>query len=206
MNFNQGALKMNWLAHVYLSTSNTDYRLGNLIADFIKNETWHGMSRQLAAGISCHRKIDVFTDSHQNVKRSKKRLNGGLSLLNGIAVDVFYDHILTRNWSTFSSIPLRTFLDDFYSDALPAAENFPQHVKEFVTSVIEGDRLGLYDDISGVERAFTRIDNRLSDRVLKRGRLRDIMPSIHQNYVDLEEDFMEFFPQLNDYAKNLHQN
>ena len=196
---------MNWLAHVHLSSLNIDYRLGNLIADLVKNSTWPGMSRQLLAGIQGHRKIDAFTDRHQVVKRSKSRLQGRLSLLNGIAVDVFYDHMLTRHWSKFSDLPLRPFLNGFYEDILPASIDFPEAPKAFVKSVADNDRLARYAELSGVEKALERIDSRLSERVLKRGCVLEVMPSIEANYQFLETDFLEFYPELKQYAQGLHK-
>ncbi len=186
---------MNWLAHLYLSEPNTEFRLGNVMTDALKGQRWPGMSGDFISGINCHHEIDFYTDRNAIVDRSKSRLEGN-PRLRGIVVDVFYDHLLTLNWQTYEEVPMREFLDNFYKQALRASEQFPEMASEFVQSMVKSDRLARYGDLGEVEWAYGRIDSRLSDRALQAGRLVDFMPSLKEQHKNLEADFAEFFPQL----------
>lgn len=186
---------MNWLAHLHLSEVNTDFQLGNVMTDALKGQSWQDMSDDFIRGINCHHEIDAFTDSHAIVDTSKARLKGN-PRLRGVAVDVFYDLLLTRNWQQYSTQTMREFLDDFYQRALPQCRVYPSLAREFVESLVESDRLGRYDKMSDIEDAFERIDSRLSDRVLQRGRLVEFMPSLKLHYEHLETDFAKFYPLL----------
>jgi len=186
---------MNWLAHLYLSEPNTEFRLGNVMTDALKGQRWPGMSDDFISGIECHHEIDYFTDRNAIVDRSKARLKGN-PRLRGIAVDVYFDHLLTQHWQTYEELSLREFLDHFYERALRSSEQFPEMAREFVTSMVKSDRLSRYGDLSELEWAYGRIDSRLSDRALKGGRLVDFMHSLKEQHKNLEADFAEFFPQL----------
>ena len=186
---------MNWLAHLYLSKPNTEFRLGNVMTDALKGQRWPGMSDELIAGRDGHHEIDVFTDRNAIVDRSKSRLTGN-PRLRGIVVDVFYDHLLTQQWRTYEELPMREFLDNFYEKALRVSEQYPEMANEFVTSMVKSDRLARYVDLSDLDWTYGRIDSRLSDRALRNGRLVDFMHSLKEQYKNLETDFAEFFPQL----------
>ncbi|MCF6311491.1 MAG: ACP phosphodiesterase [Verrucomicrobiales bacterium] len=186
---------MNWLAHLHLSEMTTDFQLGNVMTDALKGQRWPGMSDDFIRGIECHHAIDAFTDSHPVVDTSKARLKGN-PRLRGVAVDVFYDLLLTRNWQHYSAQTMRKFLEDFYQRALPQCRSYPPLAREFVESLVESDRLGRYGKMSDIEGAFERIDSRLSERVLQRGRLVEFMPSLKLHYEHLETDFRNFYPLL----------
>ncbi len=64
---------LNWLAHVFLSEPDVEFRLGNLLADIVRGEELRRMSAGFQRGVQKHKQIDAFTDSHPLVKRSRSR-------------------------------------------------------------------------------------------------------------------------------------
>jgi len=134
---------MNWLAHVALSNNETKHQLGNLIADVVKGRSWEGMPEASIRGMETHLRIDTFTDANPIVKRCMSRL-GDTGKLRSVVIDITFDHMLTKNWDKFHDIPLRAFLDQFYRNAKPIIQDFPDEAKSFVESVIEQDRLEDY--------------------------------------------------------------
>src|SRR5690348_4103786 len=100
---------MNWLAHLYLSEANPEFRLGNLLADIASRESLVSLPEAFQRGIAQHRRIDAFTDSHPVVRRSIQRFNPPLRRFGNILCDVFYDHFLARDWDSYSSEPLSPF-------------------------------------------------------------------------------------------------
>jgi acyl carrier protein phosphodiesterase len=89
---------MNWLAHLFLSKQNIEYRVGNLLPDFLPITELVKFSQPFQEGITCHRIIDSFTDSHPIVKNSITRIPATYKRFGGILTDVFYDHFLAKNW------------------------------------------------------------------------------------------------------------
>ena len=87
---------MNFLAHLVLSPKETDYITGNIVADFLKGSDRKFVSKGFQSGISMHRFVDKFTDTHVLVKTSKDKLKNHFRLLSGVFIDVFYDHFLAN--------------------------------------------------------------------------------------------------------------
>ena len=116
---------MNLLWHALLSGPETEVRLGNLLADFVKGRDRRSMSPAFLEGVRQHQVIDAFTDSHPIVSRSKARIRD-YPHVTGILVDVFYDHFLTLHWERYSPVSLEDFTAGLYAGlkshpiALPA--------------------------------------------------------------------------------------
>src|SRR6266850_1875154 len=105
---------MNWLAHLYLSEPNPEFRLGNLLADIAPDRSLASLPAAFQRGIAQHRRIDAFTDSHPVVRRSIQRFAPPFRRFGSIVCDVFYDHFLARDWDSYSSEPLSTFAQSVY--------------------------------------------------------------------------------------------
>ena len=88
---------MNYLAHIYLSGDRELIRIGNFIADHIKGKKYQAFSQGIQKGILLHRQIDSFTDNHEIVRKSKRRLHERYGLYRGVIIDIFYDHYLAKN-------------------------------------------------------------------------------------------------------------
>ena len=101
---------VNYLAHLYLSPNDPESIIGNMCADFLFGTRSEDFSPGIRAGIRMHQEVDAFTDSHAVTLRSKKRLSASLRHFSHIAVDVFYDHYLAKNWPEFSPTPLEEFI------------------------------------------------------------------------------------------------
>ena len=105
---------MNHLAHLFLSQRDPSLMVGNFIADHIKTTKLSSFSEGVQDGILMHRAIDHFTDTHPIVRKSKERLFPKYSHYSAVLVDMFYDHILAKNWSTYSPISLKSFSESAY--------------------------------------------------------------------------------------------
>lgn len=60
--------------------------------------------------ILVHRAIDAFTDSHHLVLTAKCKFRTETRRFSGILLDIFYDHLLAKNWSSYSEEGLREFM------------------------------------------------------------------------------------------------
>ncbi|HEY9772008.1 MAG TPA: ACP phosphodiesterase [Coleofasciculaceae cyanobacterium] len=195
---------MNWLAHLLLAESNSEARLGNLLGDLVKGEQRQALNPRLQRGIECHQAIDIFTDRHLIVKRSKYRINSEYRRFAGILIDVFYDYVLANNWQDYSDIALAEFTTTVYaswSDYLEALPFYPQGV---VRRLIAEDWLGSYSTLAGIEDTLARISWRLNRRSKRNYDLTPAIAELTFNYLALEKDFQEFFPQLRLHINNWH--
>lgn len=186
---------MNWLAHIFLSENHIEYQHGNLLADLLKGRSWNGASSQFNAGLSMHLSIDSFTDKHPLVIKSTSRL-GQNGYLKGVIIDVIYDHLLVKNWHRYSHIPFDEFIDTFNRESKQASRNYPDIARAFLSKLVASEHLRDYNSLKGVERAFWRIDRRLSPRVLARETALGYLPRVNDEIMEIEQDFLVFMPDL----------
>ncbi len=190
---------MNWLAHLLLSEPDVESRLGNLLADLVKGTQRQNLNANIQRGMECHRLVDAFTDSHACVQRSKQRINSEYRRFAGIFVDIFYDHFLAKNWHAYSPNPLEKFTAEIYESFKTYPGKLPLAVSQLISQMADEDWLGQYRSVTGVENAAARLSKRLSMRFNKPWRL-DAVGELIANYSDLENDFVEFFPELLEYV------
>lgn len=183
---------MNFLAHLYLAENDADSIIGNMCADFLFGTRVEDFSTGIRAGIRMHQEVDGFTDSHEVTRRSKKRLSAALRHFSHIAVDVFYDHYLAKNWSAYSDEPLAEFIQNRFDVLEANLERCPPRFQEVFPRMKRENWLLSYRDPEGAHTALKRIALRLS----RPPNLDAGVAEINRNYSELERDFMEFFPQL----------
>ncbi len=186
---------MNWLAHIFLSEDDIAYQHGNLLADMLKGRSWEGASPQFDAGLSMHRAIDSFTDSHPLVRKSISRL-GNSGYLKGVAIDVTYDHLLAKHWQCFSNLSLEQFIKAFHERSSVEMASYPQRARHFISRLIQSGHLMDYQSITVVDKAFRRIEMRLSARVLAKEHMLDYLPIVKREISKIEQDFLAFMPEL----------
>ncbi|HLO87618.1 MAG TPA: ACP phosphodiesterase [Nostocaceae cyanobacterium] len=195
---------MNWLAHLFLSEPDVEMRLGNLLADTVKGSARHDLNPQIQRGIKCHQIIDQFTDNHTIVQRSKQRLYPEYRRFSGVIVDVFYDHFLAKNWSSYTNMTLDDFTTEIYTSFQDYQGQIPYITRQFITRVVDEDWLGAYRQIAGVENTLIRISKRLTRRMNRHFMLHLAVSELTKQYQDFDQDFQEFFPELILYVQNYY--
>ena len=187
---------MNWLAHVFLSEPDVEYRLGNLLADIVRGEELRRTSANFQRGAHKHKQIDAFTDSHPLVKRSRSRVSAEHRRFSGVLVDVFYDHLLATSWDRYSPIVLDAFTAKFYADIESSKIELPSSARVTIDRIIRHDLLGSYRRIEGVERSLRRLSAYLSSRWSREFALEKGVADLIAQRAGFDADFEEFFPQL----------
>jgi len=194
---------MNWLAHVFLSENHIEHQLGNLLTDPLKARAWEGASVHIRHGIETHKRIDAFTDSHPIVSKSKARL-AKRGPLKGVVLDILYDYYLSIHWKKYAYMEREHFLEIFRTKAPHAMDGYPDRAQEVIARVVINRQLSSYITMDGVERAFGRIDRRLSDRARSKDTSTRYLPIIEKENDYLEKAFLDFFPELmEEIAKDL---
>jgi acyl carrier protein phosphodiesterase len=183
---------MNWLAHLYLSEPTPVFRLGNLLPDLVSASVLAGLPPEFQPGIQCHRRIDAFTDEHPIFRRSIRRIEPPFQRYGGVLVDIFYDHILAREWDSFATLPLPEFAAEIYASFETQWSHVPAEGRPRLEAMCRTDWLCAYGKISGITEALTRIGARLRRPI----DLAATVPLLVRDYEAFCGDFAEFFPQL----------
>src|SRR5690554_7679267 len=68
--------------------------LANLFGDFVKGKDYTYLPQIIQDGVGLHRQIDDFVDRHPLVSELRLKLYKELPKIAGIAIDLFFDHLL----------------------------------------------------------------------------------------------------------------
>ena len=188
---------MNFLAHAHLSGKNDQLLIGNFIADSVKGKDFNHFPEGIHQGIVLHRQIDTFTDRHVYFKRSLERIRNKHGKYSGIVVDIFYDHFLAVHWRRFHEESLHHFADHVYSLLSENFDLLPERSKRMLPYLIQQNWLEGYANFTDLELVFYGMDRRTQ---LISG-MRESVKTLHENYSGLEEDFFDFYPELQHYTE-----
>ncbi len=189
---------MNFLAHICLSGDNPKIMVGNFIGDFVKGKN---LSEQfepdIVKGIELHRTIDAFTDSHPIVAQSKNRLRPTYRHYVAVIVDMFYDHLLAKNWECYYTEPLADFAERSYKTIETFNPILPEEVKYMMTYMTRGNWLLNYASLEGLERALTG----MARRSKYESKMELAVKDLKENYHLFTEEFTSFFPELKQHTE-----
>ena len=183
---------MNFLAHLYLSQNDTNIMIGNFIADHIRGNNYEGFSKEIQQGIFLHREIDTFTDAHEIVRKSKRRLHERYRHYDGVIIDIFYDYFLAKNWDDYSEIPLDVYTDGINKMFGEISDELPVKSQNFIKYMIEYNILFNYKNKEGI----TKVLNGMNARTKGKSQMNLAIEDLNLLETELEEDFTLFFKDL----------
>ncbi|MFD0797564.1 ACP phosphodiesterase [Maribacter chungangensis] len=183
---------MNFLAHIYLSFGDAEVTLGNFIADSIRGNRYKHLPPRIIKGITLHRQIDSFTDSHKIPKQSSKRLHANYSHYSRVIVDIYYDHFLAKNWERYSDIPLDVFVDDFYDLLEDNYAILPDGVKRMMPYMLADNWIFNYSKIEGIAKVL----NGMNRRTKNKSKMNFAIVDLEEHYEEFENEFTLFFKEL----------
>ena len=189
---------MNFLAHLYLARHSDDAMLGALLGDFVGTTGLDRFRPEVQREILLHRKIDSFTDRHPAVLAAKSLFPEGRRRYAGILLDVYFDHLLARDWPRHHDMPLDHFTRHFYA-VLQAQPDLPESLQRILPSFVRHDWLGSYRDRDQIDHAVRRIATRLSRNGDK---LVQCLPILREHEAAVDRRFASFFPDLEAYAES----
>jgi len=153
---------MNYLVHLHLSDPDPLCRVGNLMGDFVKGRLeHHDFPPMLLRGLRQHRAVDRLSHDHPAVRASKACLADRFGILKPVLVDIFYDHLLARNWGDWGSGRLEGFVAEAYQ---LLESHWGLLVPEFrlvARRMIDHDWLTSYRDPAVIELVLQRMSGRL---------------------------------------------
>jgi acyl carrier protein phosphodiesterase len=197
---------LNFLAHIYLSADDEDIKIGNFLGDFVKGRLNKLSNAQYTAGIikgmALHREIDFFTDNHPIVRQSIDRLQPKYHKFSGIVVDMFYDHILAKNFHHYSKISLEKYAQNFYELLERRKSEIPEPMERMVKSMVSRNWFVGYKSYEGIEWALSGISKRLS---FESG-IEKATQDLKNDYDLYELEFQIFLPEIREHCTNFLSN
>ncbi len=188
---------MNFLAHIYLSGNNDLIKIGNFMADGIRGKQFENFQTEIQKGVILHRAIDTYTDAHPIFRQSTKRLHEGYHHYSGVIVDIFYDHFLAKNWINYSDQKLEVFVANFYQSLYDNYDSLSDKTKRIMPYMIEHNWLVSYQNIEGIQRILSQMDNRLKNE----SNMRFSVEELQIYYSEFESEFTDFFKEIQQYSK-----
>jgi acyl carrier protein phosphodiesterase len=190
---------VNFLAHLFLSGNNAEIMVGNFIGDFVRGKNFHEQySPSIALGIELHREIDEFTDNHSVVLESKKRLRPKYRHYSPVIIDMFYDHVLSKNWSAYSTVSLDQYAQDAYATLKKYEATVPDQVKRLLPYMIRGNWLYNYSHIEGIHRALSG----MAQRTPYASKMEEASRDLEEHYELFQNEFTLFFPELQEFSSD----
>lgn len=190
---------MNYLMHLYLSGTDPEILVGNLMGDFVKGRLDDSFPPGIRRGIEIHRKIDTFAAGNECFLRSKRRIDPSYGHFRAVMVDLFYDHFLARHWDDYSSVSLEAFVDDTYRTLLRYEIHLPPRLLEVLPRMFSRYWLLAYRETAGIDTAFRR----MSERLRKPGCLAEGSAELVEKGEALFVDFSLFLPEVSAYTEAL---
>lgn len=188
---------MNYLAHLHLADHGEDALLGAMLGDFVVGSDLSAWAPDVQREIRVHRRIDSYTDAHPELRALKSRFPQGQRRYAGIALDVYADHLLARDWPQYATEPLADFSQRVYALLLRRRSELPPRLQGLVPLMAAGDWLGSYRLRDSVDLAVARIARRLS----RDGEpLIACLSTLREHEAETEARIARFFPQLQRFA------
>lgn len=153
---------MNYLGHLYFSNNNTELMLSNLYGDFVKGSNLEAYTDSVQKGIRLHRAIDNFIDTHPEVLKLRRLLYSELPKISGIAVDLFFDHLLAKNWTNYHELPLTEFLEHFYSCKISSEVHYSLDFLRFIDAMRTHQWLNHYPSEYGLRKSCEGVSSKIS--------------------------------------------
>ena len=189
---------MNHLAHALLAGPDPDCRLGGMLGDFVRGAIDPTLGRGVGHGIALHRAIDSYTDTHDAIVEARALFEPPYRRYAGILIDIWFDHLLARDFDRWSEVPLASFSDELqallrerWPELPPALQRFSRYLDAHRLPAAYAEREMIGEVLAGVGSRLTR-SNPLARGLVEISRLE----------TELDGIFARFFPQLLAFAES----
>jgi len=154
---------LNYLGHIYFSNNDLRLAKANLFGDSVKGKNYTDLPEFIQKGVKLHREIDDYIDHHPSVVQLIRTIREDLPKVAPIAVDLYFDHLLAKNWSNFHPTPLEQFLENVHSTIHRIDREFyPAGFNEFMDKLCLHKWMTAYDSLYGLDKMCNGVSKRIS--------------------------------------------
>ena len=185
-------IKVNFLAHAYLSFGEPKVLIGNFIGDFVRGPIETVYDRDIVIGIKLHRDIDHFTDHHPVVKEAQSILKPEYGRYSSVITDMYFDYFLGKYWNNYHQLPLGEFAQEVYAMIENHREILPENFLTAFKYMKQYNLLVGYGEIEGIRRAMTG----MSKRTRFNSKMETAHIFLHNHHEYFRLHFGDFFEAL----------
>ncbi len=153
---------VNFLGHLYLSGDDPLVITGNFMADAVKGRDLSRFESRVQEGIRLHRRIDTYTDAQVVAHAGRDALRAHAGRYAPVVMDLFYDHLLARDWSRWHHEPLGSFAERMYDLLGRHAGLMPERTRRMLPYMVAGDWLTSYATLDGIGEALHGMSRRVA--------------------------------------------
>ena len=179
---------MNFLGHLYFSDNDLDLMIANLFGDSVKGNKYLNYSSKIQQGILLHRKIDSYIDNHHLVRDLRIKLYKELPKVAGVAIDLYFDHLLAIHWNHYHDKPFELFLNEFYVHRSIYENELDTEFQSFLKRLRGNKWINHYPSEYGLEKVCEGVSNRISFT----NKLTDAPQVFFNNKNEIETVFHQF--------------
>lgn len=188
---------MNYLAHAYLSFGHEELLAGNMMSDFVKGSKRYDYPNQIQKGITLHRMIDDFTDTHNSTKAIKQFFKKEYGLYAAVFTDVVYDYFLANDINEFQhESSLREFVSCTFDQLNRQYNQLEPKFQLVFMNMKQHNWLFNYREKWGIEKSFAGLGRRAkymnnTDKAFQ---------IFTENIENIRPFYETFFPEIKEYA------
>ena len=151
---------MNFLAHALLAGESPALIVGGVVGDWIKGTLPGMLPHDLVRGVALHRAIDHHAETHPAFCRSRTRVSPERRRYAGVLVDMFYDHLLAKNWAEIHHQPLDEYCATVYDMVRARLHDLPAASHPGLHMMAQQDWLTSYAHIEEIADVLARMSRR----------------------------------------------
>ena len=190
---------MNYQSHSFLTYTDGQI-VGQCLEDFIRNKDRFTFPKDIQDGITLHRAIDTYTDSHPAIHEAKKVFAPLVRLYAGAFVDVSMDYFVANDLSLHSLAEWKAHSLRVYR-VLNAHEKWlPENFKRMLAKMEQDDWLYHYREDWGIKFSIKNVLNKAKylDKDIP------VFEAFLEHKNDLQKCYHDFFPDLMDHVKGIN--
>ena len=151
---------MNFLAHAWLAGESPALVVGGVFGDWVKGPLPGTLPADLARGVALHRAIDAFAETHPAFRASRARMSVARRRYAGVLVDIFWDHLLARDWALHGEGALAPYCAGVYRQLSARRADLPASAHLALELMAREDWLQSYAGLEGIADVLARMSRR----------------------------------------------
>lgn len=191
---------MNHFAHLVLARPTIESTVGNLLGDFARGVDQAALAPAVRAGLHNHRAVDRYTDSHPRVQELKSLFTERRRRFAGIALDIYFDHLLIRHWHCFEQRDLREVIAGMYQRMQAGHNLMPgANMRRVTRRMIDHDWFGSYSDVDAIAKTLDHV----AARIRFSNEFDNAIEDLLEHHEPIRDAFLAFYPDLKRHVAEL---
>lgn len=183
---------MNYLAHMYLSCTDEDLLVGNMLVDMLPVKRLMDLPEAYYRGYDLHRLIDSYTDTHEAVKAATAVLRARHGKYSPVVIDILYDYVLSNEWNRYSGEDIQEFCNNVYDILERHYYQLPSDIVDRLRKMIASNYLMTCSTEEKLRKVFDRVGRRAKFAHGFEYATDDLL----ERYEVFRDSFFAFFPDM----------